>query len=234
MGLTINKIKTFIYYTIYKRKLKLPKEWYEKGDELDKFQHILEAINYVRIAELPPVFFEFGCHSGRTFSAAILASQFFRTEMDLYAFDSFQGLPETKKEEDGFFESGSFFTAADEFKKIIKSKTGISMPDDHIIKGFYENTLNDSLSRFLPKKVGFVHIDVDLYSSTVTVLEFLKNHLADGTIILFDDWYCFPPGKNMGEKRALKEFCVKYSNIKFTEWKNYSTFGKSFFVEITG
>lgn len=227
----IDKIKTFIYYSIYKRRLRRPRKWYLNGDELDKFQHILEAVNYVKVAQLPHVFFEFGCHSGRTFAAALLSSQFLRIKLDAYAFDSFHGLPETNVKEDGIFVSGSFSTSVDEFKKIIYSKTGIRMPNDHIIKGYYEHSLKGDLS-VLPKKVGFVSIDVDLYSSTVTVLEFLKDYLCNGTVVLFDDWYCFPPGKNMGEKRAVIEFIMKYPYITFTEWKNYSTFGKSFFIEI--
>lgn len=232
MGLTKSRLKSFIYFNFYKRRLRKPRAWYMESDEDDKFQHILEAVNYVRVATLPPVFVEFGCHSGRTFSAAILASQFLGIQLDAYAFDSFQGLPETNKEEDGIFEPGSFFTSIGEFKRIIRSRTGIEISEDRLIKGFYQNTLDENLSRRLPEKIGFAHIDVDLYSSTVSVLKFLRNHFVDGTVVLFDDWYCFPPGKNMGEKKALAEFCAKYPHIKFTEWKNYSTFGKSFFVNI--
>jgi hypothetical protein len=51
-----------------------------------------------------------------------------------------------------------------------------------------------------------------------------------GTVLIFDDWYCFPPGCNMGEKQALTEFCEKYPAFKIMEWKAYSTFGQSFFV----
>lgn len=82
----------------------------------------------------------------------------------------------------------------------------------------------------MPPKVGFIHIDVDLYSSAKLVLDFIKPYLCEGTIILFDDWYCFPPGKHQGEKKAIQEFCGKYKDVCLIEWKNYSTFGKYFFV----
>jgi hypothetical protein len=200
-------------------------------DENFKFIHILEAVNYIRVAEMPNVFFEFGCHSGRTFSAALLASKFLQYEIKSYAFDSFEGLPQTQKDEDGIFESGTYRTEVKRFKTIIKKKTGIHLKDDQMIKGYYEDSLNSKLKLNLPKKIGFVHIDVDLYSSTVTVLEFLKDYLVIGTVVLFDDWYCFAPGKEMGERKALNEFLAKYPSIEFEEWKNYSTFGKSFFVK---
>ena len=79
-------------------------------------------------------------------------------------------------------------------------------------------------------KVGMVHIDVDLYSSTMEVLEFIKPLLVVGTVLIFDDWYCFPPGANKGEMKAVKEFSSANPSFQLEEWKAYSTFGKSFFV----
>ena len=78
-------------------------------------------------------------------------------------------------------------------------------------------------------KVGLVHIDVDLYSSTVEVLEFVKPLLVKGSVLVFDDWYCFPPGSTKGVC-AMDEFKKKY-RFEIEEWKSYSTFGKSFFVK---
>lgn len=225
------KLKNFIYYNVIYRKQKLPLKWYLETDEEFKYIHILEAVNYVKIAELPNVFFEFGCHSGRTYSAALLASKFLKFEMKNFAFDSFEGLPETLKSEDGIFKGGTFSTKKNDFVQIVKKRTGFTLQDDQLIEGYYENSLTDKLSQSLPKSVGFVHIDVDLYSSTITVLEFVKKFLVSGTVILFDDWYCFPPGKEMGERKAFNEFLKKYPEIEVEEWKNYSTFGKSFFIK---
>lgn len=228
---TIAKVKSFIYYKVFYPKYNMPRKWYVESDEKFKYIHILEAVNYLKVAELPNVFFEFGCHSGRTYSATLLASKFLKFELENFAFDSFEGLPKTLKKEDGIFESGTFYTEKDDFVKIIKKRTGILLQDEQLIQGYYEKSLTAELVKKLPKSVGFVHIDVDLYSSTVTVLEFIKKFLVSGTVILFDDWYCFPPGKEMGERKALNEFLKKYPEIELEEWKNYSTFGKSFLVK---
>lgn len=228
----ITQLKSWIYYNIRMPRLKEPRNWYVESDEVNKYQHILEAVNYVRVAELPPVFFEFGCHSARTFTATILSADYLGIDLDCFAFDSFEGLPDTKKSEDGYFQSGTFCTGVEQFRHIVSDKTGKALDDRQMIKGFYEHSLTPSLKSRLPQEVGFIHIDVDLYSSTVTVLDFVKDFLVTGTVVLFDDWYCFPPGKKMGEKRALLEFCEKNSHIRFEPWKNYSTFGKSFFVDI--
>jgi len=226
-----SKIKHFIYYNVVYRKLKSPLNWYTETDEKFKFIHVLEAVNYVKTAELPNVFFEFGCHSGRTYSAALLASKFFKFKLKNYAFDSFEGLPETSKNVDGIFKSGTFYTKKEDFVKIVKNRTGILLQDDQLVQGYYEKSLTDKLKERLPKSVGFVHIDVDLYSSTVTVLEFIKTFLVSGTVILFDDWYCFSAGEELGERKALNEFLKKYPEIELEEWKNYSTYGKSFLVK---
>jgi O-methyltransferase len=207
--------------------------WYRESDETDKFRHILEAVNYIRVAQLPPTFFEFGCHSGRTFAAGLEAASHLGVSLDAYAFDSFQGLPETTREVDGIFEAGSFATSRQEFERIISRRTGVRLRADQVIEGYYVDSLTPELARRLPEEVGIVHIDVDLYSSTRTLLAFVRPFLANGTVLLFDDWFCFPPGREMGERRAATEFLAEHPTIELIEWKAYSTFGMSFFVALT-
>lgn len=220
----------FLYYLIFHPKLYNAHINYRFSDEKLKFTHILEAVNYLRIAELPYNYYEFGCHSARTFSAAANAFKYLKIDQfELYAFDSFEGLPDTIKEEDGYFEGGTFSTSISEFLYLVKKQTGIILKPENCIKGYYENTLTKDLQSKM-QRAGIVHIDVDLYSSTVEVLEFVKPLMVCGTVLLFDDWYCFNPGESKGEKRAFEEFCLKHPNFKTEVWKNYSTFGRSFFV----
>ena len=208
---------------------------YKNSDEFLKFQHILEAINYIRVAgisgaAISQVYYEFGCHSGRTFSSAINSARFLKmNNMKFYAFDSFEGLPAVENSEGGYFKAGEYSTSVENFLGIVKGKTGVALNKDNIVKGFYCDSLTPELQESLPK-VGVVHIDVDLYSSTVSVLNFIKPLLTVGSVLLFDDWYCYPPNGESGECRAVKEFIIKNSNITLKEWKSYSTFGQSFFV----
>ena len=219
-----------LYFSTFNRPLYRAHQDYKLTDERLKYAHIVEAVNYARIAELPSVFFEFGCHSARTFSAAARATKYLGIKnAQLFAFDSFQGLPETSKQEDGVFEKGTFNTAIEEFTSLVKKKSGLKLDNTNIIPGYYSESLTSDLQQRLPK-VGVVHIDVDLYSSTVDVLNFLKPLMVEGTVLLFDDWYCFSPGSNKGERRALEEFCTNNPSFEFEAWKPYSTFGKSFFV----
>ena len=208
---------------------------YTLSDEVNKFQHITEAINYLRIAgansRLPQTYFEFGCHSGRTFSAAVNAVNYFgMQEFKLHAFDSFEGLPETSSD-DGFFEKGTFSTSQYDFVNIVKRRTGKTIGPEFIHKGYYSDSLTAELKRKLPK-IGVIHVDVDLYSSTIELFDFVKPLLCDGSLVLFDDWYCFPLGTEGGEGLAMKHFLERNTDLELVPWKAYSTFGQSFFIKI--
>jgi len=222
---------------VFLRSRRLLTSWrlYSLSDETNKYQHIIEAINYLRIAgannRLPHTYFEFGCHSGRTFSTAMNAANYLKMrECEFHAFDSFGGLPETSKD-DGYFEAGTFNTSENDFLKIIKRRTGQKLPASSIHKGFYSDSLTKDLQKSLPK-AGVIYVDVDLYSSTIELFEFMKPLLCDGSVVLFDDWYCFPFGTEGGEGQAMKEFLEKNSDFELIPWKTYSTFGQSFFIKI--
>lgn len=209
---------------------------YMLSDEVNKFQHITEAINYLRIAgannRLPHTYFEFGCHSGRTFSTAMNAANYLKMEdCEFHAFDSFGGLPATSND-DGYFEAGTFTTSETDFLKIIKRRTGENLPSSSLHKGFYSESLTEDLQQSLPK-AGLIHVDVDLYSSTIELFNFIKPLLCDGSIVLFDDWYCFPRGVEGGEGLAMEHFLENNSDIELVPWKAYSTFGQSFFIKIS-
>lgn len=49
-------------------------------------------------------------------------------------------------------------------------------------------------------------MDCDLYSSTVTVLEFIQGLIRKDTVLVFDDWYSFNEKDEFGEKRAFREW----------------------------
>ena len=196
-------LKTFYYKFFDKLRLSAHKNYLFSDEEL-KFTHILEAINYLRVAgnygkDLPQTYFEFGCHSGRTFSAAINAARYFKmNNCEFFAFDSFEGLPETREAEDGVFKTGSFYTSKKEFIRIIKKKTNLNENNLNIIEGFYTKSLTENLQSKMPK-IGILHVDVDLYSSTIDLLKFCRPLIVSGSLILFDDWYCFKPGTKIND-----------------------------------
>ncbi len=80
-----------------------------------------------------------------------------------------------------------------------------------LYKGFFSKPFFDSLRQcesFLP--VSICVIDSDLYESCVEVLDFIKDYLVPGSILLFDDYNAFNKDDNHGERRALREFEQKH------------------------
>ena len=73
---------------------------------------------------------------------------------------------------------------------------------------------------------SFIHIDCDVYSSTYTVLDELakNNRLANGTVILFDEFYSYEKYKEH-EYKALLEVAGKY-DVEY-EWIAHTTGGQA-------
>ena len=82
---------------------------------------------------MPYNYYEFGCHSARTFSAAANAFKYLKMDQfELYAFDSFEGLPNTSKEEDGYFE-GELFYQCFRISLFAKKQTGLILKSENCI-----------------------------------------------------------------------------------------------------
>lgn len=226
----LKKCLKYLFYLLIKPKLKTSHVLYLETDEFDKFKHILEAVNYVRVAGVGGDFMEFGCHSGRTFAAILNAINYFRMSgVDVHAFDSFEGLPNTLSDDEPFFRSGMFKTSKAQFVRAVKQKTGIRLPERLIHAGFYEETLEKQMSE-LDVSVSFIHIDVDLFASTIPILDNLTDRFSDGAVILFDDYYCYSPNSKLGERHAFETWLMANKHISAEHWKNYSTFGSSFIL----
>ncbi len=134
---------------------------------------------------------EFGVYRGDTL--AFIAD---RVPGDVHGFDSFQGLPERWR--DGF-EGGAFAT---------KPPT-LRAPNVQIHTGEFADSLPMWLGTH-PLPIGFAHVDCDLYSSTATVLEHIGPRLADGAVLVFDEFTNYP-GWPEGEFKAFVEWIGRSS-----------------------
>ncbi len=183
-----------------------------KRNKYHKMINIIKNIPNIRTYPLKYVFenmklqhkentlwLEFGVASGNTIN--YIASF---TNNKVYGFDSFEGLPE--KWRDGF-EKGFF------------SRNGI-LPNVNnnveLIKGWFNETLVNFI-KIQNKKITFIHIDCDLYSSTKYILDTIINYIDNNCIIIFDELVNYPgfDGDN-GELKAFYEFITE-NNVDY-EW----------------
>jgi O-methyltransferase len=152
--------------------------------------------------------------------------------MRFFAFDSFEGLPEPvglDKQSLDFIE-GKFATTIDELKENLRAN---KVPEEkvHIIKGWFDDTLNEeNLRAHQMDKAVLIHVDVDYYESAKTVLEFITPLLQNGTVIVFDDWYNYRGNPELGEQRAFKEWLEEHDEWIAVEYHKSGPWRNSFIV----
>jgi hypothetical protein len=146
---------------------------------------------------------EFGVNSGGSinFIAKTAAAQ------TIHGFDSFEGLPENwggNNMAAGYFNRGGAFP---------KVRANVKL---------HRGWFNDSLPPFLAghtDPAAFLHIDCDIYSSTVTILACFKDRIVPGTVIVFDEYFNYPNWK-AHEHKAFEEF-IERTGYRF-EYLAYS------------
>jgi len=180
-------------------------------------------------------YYEFGVYRGRSFKLALREAA--KRNMHCYGFDSFKGLPALHPECDDNkglngkqkWEKGQFACSKEELSTILSGE----FPEESytLIEGFFEDSLMPELAKELTP-AAIVHIDSDLYESANQVLDFVKPLLQDGTVLIFDDYYCFKGNRRKGEARALSEFLEKNKDIEATRWFGHHCFGASFIITL--
>ena len=144
------------------------------------------------------LFLEFGVCYGT--SITMIANQ---VDATVHGFDSFEGLPESwdvsvtrgvKREQ-----AGTYSTLG----------RPPPVPDNvalHI--GLFEDTLPGFVEQH-QDHVSFVNVDCDLYSSTRTVFQHLGDRFVPGSVVVFDDYFCYPEWRQH-EYKAFQEFVTKF------------------------
>jgi len=125
------------------------------------------VFEHMKLQHKPDILWlEFGVASGKTIN---YISKF--TNDKVYGFDSFEGLPE--KWRDGF-DKGSF----NKYGNLPQVNNNVEL-----IKGWFNETLVNFIQTH-NKKVSFIHMDADLYSSTKYIFDVLKEYIDTDCIIV--------------------------------------------------
>ncbi len=130
---------------------------------------------------------ELGVYNG---SSARIILEAIGSEKALHLFDTFDGLPEVGKD-DRLFHTGQFKV---DLQRVKANLTGFNKVHFHV--GYFPATAGPVADR----SFSFVHLDADLYQSTLDGLRFFYPRMLRGGIILTHD-YCAD-----GPRRAFGEF----------------------------
>ena len=119
-----------------------------------------------------------------------------KKEKTLHLFDTFEGLPQVTKEDTHF---GIEYWNTGEFKN-----TSIENVQKYLAKyknvKFYKGKFPETSEPIEKIQFSFVHLDVDLYQSTLDCLQFFFPRMVKGGIIMTHDFH------TSGVRKAFEEY----------------------------
>lgn len=178
---------------------------------------------------------EFGSWGANTMHMAYEAMKLSgRTDRHMWAYDSFQPLPEAKDDRDlhpGWRPGGS--TGGGGVGKFHEACERHGIPRDAYTatEGYFDATLPPLGADGEPRDIAVCLIDCNMYSSAVTVFEFLEPRLKHGMILAFDDYFCWSPERISGEQSVLLEFARDHPEWHFERYRDLHRAGTSFVVQ---
>jgi len=115
---------------------------------------------------------------------------------EVHGFDSFEGLP---GDWGGTKEAAGAFSLRGRLPKVpANAKLHV---------GWFDQTLPPFLASH-PGACALVHVDCDIYVSTVIIFEQLRARIVPGTVIVFDEYFNYP-GWRAHEYKAFQEFIAQ-------------------------
>ncbi len=157
---------------------------------------------------------EFGVYHADALSRIMKRRKF----IGVWGFDSFCGLPpKAELEGNPDWKEHSFdicrddgFATPEDAKKFIREKCG--RKDINLVEGWFENTLTYDLGMKLCNTASYVNVDCDLYSSSITCLNWLFKYqiMKCGGLIRYDD-FAYGYSQGIGQVLAHRRMSVKYN-----------------------
>lgn len=159
------------------------------------YEHVLLVEN---LRDQPIDYLEFGVAKGHSFKWWLEKNK--HPDSQFFGFDTFEGLPE---------KWGAF----------MKGSMSFSVPELHDSRHeFFKGLFQDTLYHFLAKNKikqnhrKVIHLDADLFSSTLFVLTTVHPHLTKGDLLIFDE-FNVPNHEFLAFECYTKSFYVDYEMI---------------------
>jgi len=132
---------------------------------------------------------EFGVNSGGTIR--FIAKH--RPQDTAHGFDSFEGLPEDWIGNKMF---AGYFNRNGRLPRVPRNV--------ELHPGWFDESLPE-FCRTHDGPAAFLHVDCDIYSSTVSIFEHLGPRIVEGTVLVFDEYFNYPNWQHH-EHKAFEEF----------------------------
>ncbi len=164
---------------------------------------VLDMLETTR--DVPGDVAECGIFRGSSLAAIAAKLRSLGSRKGLWAFDSFEGLPEPKAPDANLLNGvqnqkaakGYFGNTSIDLVKRKLDAVGYEGPV-HIVPGWFQDTLSKA-----PKALSLVFLDCDFYESYQLCLRELWPRLSVGGVMVFDEYYSI---KYPGARKAIDEF----------------------------
>lgn len=170
----------------------------------EQIRVLLSVLDSVLQKNIPGDVVEFGCYVGESSKYLRMMLDYYRSDKNLYVYDSFEGLPPLSKyEENTGWRAGTLKTSED----ILLSNfynNGLRPPV--VTKGWFKDISDSNI----PDCISFAFLDGDFYDSIYDSLSKIYNRMSRGSAILFHD---YERPDLPGVKAAIVDF-ISQANIQ--------------------
>jgi hypothetical protein len=208
----IERLVRRVYYKYFARNLLYELQIRARAEAADYVQaKMADALIFEKpgtllrfcLTEVPPgAVLEFGVAGGHSITRIAEAMP----GRAVHGFDSFTGLPEHWS---GHLTLRGAFDQGGRLPKVPANVT--------LHKGWFDATL-PAWKTAHPDRMGFLHVDCDIYSSAHYVLFNLADRFQIGTVIRFDEYFNYPNWRRhefRAWQEAVAEFGLTYDYIGF-------------------
>jgi len=155
---------------------------------------------------------EFGCYVGESSKYLMKTLVTTETTKKLYVYDSFEGLPELSKWEEGTGWRAGTLKSTEQILESNFIQNNLPIPIIH--KDWFKNVPQDKL----PEKIAFAFLDGDFYDSIYDSLNKIFDRVSDGGYICFHDYQRRDlPGVRAAIEDFLKERNLEYNVVEVCE-----------------
>lgn len=148
----------------------------------EQIRVLLSVLDSILQKNIPGDVVEFGCYVGESSKYLRMMLDYYRSDKNLYVYDSFEGLPPLSKyEENTGWRAGTLKTSED----ILLSNfynNGLRPPI--VTKGWFKNIPDSNI----PDRISFAFLDGDFYDSIYDSLNKIYHRMSRGSAILFHDY----------------------------------------------
>jgi len=204
------------------------------GHNITKIQALKKAFFYCFVEKVDGDYLEFGVFEGASFISAFLSDfrvNNYKSNRRFLGFDSFEGFKITENiDKHPLFKEGNFksdyeFTEK-RIRKVIKNHA-----EYKIVKGRFEDVIqNKTALDFGVSKIAVVLIDCDLHTPAKIALDFIKDSLQEGAILLLDDYFAYKGNRKKGVSGAFELFKSANKNFEFRRIFDYGYGGVAFII----